>query len=84
MKNLKNTKEPSEFVYFDIISEENMKTIMAHDYDVQVGEDYSMLINALEDCSFQAVFDKFLSNSKKDTGSNGAQADQESKKDWKV
>lgn len=34
MKKLKNTQEPSEFVYFDIISEENMKTIMAHDYDV--------------------------------------------------
>ena len=52
MKKLKNTQEPSEFVYFDIISEENMKTIMAHDYDVQVGDDYSLLINALEECSF--------------------------------
>ena len=87
MKILKNTQEPNDFVYFDIISEDNIKTIMAHDYDVQVGKDYSMLINALDQCSFQSVFDKFLDQNKQDNEdgmSRGAQENMDGQTGWKA
>lgn len=61
MNVLKSTQEPSDFIYFDRISEENMKTILTHDYDVQLEKDYCILVEALENCSYQSIFDKFIS-----------------------
>lgn len=60
IENLRSTQEPSDFIYFDLVCEEAIKTIMVHDYDIQVEENYNLLVTALKKTSFQSIFDRLI------------------------
>lgn len=87
IENLRTTQEPSDFIYFDQISEEAIKTIMTHDYDIKMEKNYNLLVNSLEKISFQSVFDR-LSNREeeipKKSQTQNKEENQKSKEEKKI
>lgn len=58
---LKKAKEPSDYIFFDFLNEENLELILSHDYDSNiVGEDKIFMVHALDKLSYQGIFDKFI------------------------
>lgn len=66
IENLRSTQEPSDFIYFDLICEEAVKTIMTHDYDIQIEDNYNLLVEALKKISFQSVFERLMNREAED------------------
>ena len=64
LSSLRNTKEPSEFIYFDIVSFDQLKTIIEHDYDVKVESASVLLEKAILRKSFSGIFDDLVDRNK--------------------
>ena len=60
VSNLRQAREPSDYIFFDILNETNLALILKHDYSIDLGNDENTLItHALKQKSYQGIFDHF-------------------------